>query len=67
MREALDAIYDALAAREAVYLHCWAGSAAPAPSSPPVARAGYTGPEALAVIARKWQVVQKRVRHPASP
>jgi hypothetical protein len=68
MRAALDAIYAAVAANEPVYLHCWGGVGRTGTVAGCLLREqGYTGAEALALLDRKWRVVEKRVRHPVSP
>jgi len=68
MRAALDAIYTALAASEPTYLHCWGGVGRTGTVVGCLLREqGYTAPEALALLERKWQTVEKRSRHPSSP
>lgn len=68
MREALDAIYGAFDAGEPAYLHCWGGVGRTGTVVGCLLREqGYTGAEALALIERKWLVVDKRSRHPRSP
>jgi hypothetical protein len=68
MRAALDSIYTALAAREPIYLHCWGGVGRTGTVVGCLLREqGYTAPEALALLERKWRVVEKRSRHPVSP
>jgi hypothetical protein len=68
MREALDAIYDALAAQESVYVHCWGGIGRTGTVVGCLLREqGLTHVEALDVIAAKWQSMEKRSLHPQSP
>lgn len=68
MREVLDAIYGALDAGEGIYVHCWGGVGRTGTVVGCLLREqGYTGTEALALLERKWQVVEKRTRHPHSP
>ena len=68
MRATLDAIYGALAAGEPVYVHCWGGVGRTGTVVGCLLREqGFDAAEALAVIGRKWQAMEKRVRHPRSP
>jgi len=68
MREVLDALYTAVGSRERVYLHCWGGVGRTGTVVGCLLREqGYTATEALAAIARKWQSMEKRARHPVSP
>ena len=68
MRTILDAIHGALAAGEPVYVHCWAGVGRTGTVVGCLLREqGLTADEALAVIARKWRSMEKRVLHPRSP
>ena len=68
MRRILDTLHAALQARQPLYLHCQGGIGR---TGTVVAcllvEHGYTPAQALALLARKWQVMEKRVRAPASP
>ena len=68
MRRILDTLHAALQARQPLYLHCHGGIGR---TGTVVAcllvEHGYTPEQALALLARKWQVMEKRVRAPASP
>ena len=68
MRATLDAIYGAIGAGDAVYLHCWGGVGRTGTVVGCVLREqGFDAAGALAVIERKWQSMEKRTRHPSSP
>jgi hypothetical protein len=68
MRSTLDAIYGAIDAREAVYLHCWGGVGRTGTVVGCLLREqGCTAREALDILERKWEVMEKRTRHPRSP
>lgn len=68
MRSTLDAIYDAIAAGEPVYVHCWGGIGRTGTVVGCLLREqGLTPEETLGVIARKWLAMEKRSRHPRSP
>jgi len=68
MRAALDAIYDALASHQPVYVHCWGGIGRTGTVVGCLLREqGLTPDQALDVVARKWLVMEKRLRHPTSP
>jgi hypothetical protein len=64
------AILDALRASGdgAVYLHCWGGVGRTGTvAGCLLVEAGYSGEEAIAILARKWMVVAKRAHHPYTP
>lgn len=68
MRSTLDAIYGAIAAREAIYLHCWGGVGRTGTVVGCLLREqGCTAREALDILERKWRAMEKRARHPRSP
>jgi hypothetical protein len=68
MRATLDAIYGAIAAEEPLYLHCWGGVGRTGTVVGCLLREqGFDAVDALAVIGRKWRVMEKRTRHPNSP
>ena len=68
MRAALDAIYDAHAAGDLVYLHCWGGVGRTGTVVGCLLREqGMTAAEALTLISRKWLSMEKRPRYPSSP
>jgi hypothetical protein len=68
MRATLDAIYAAIDAGERLYLHCWGGVGRTGTVVGCLLREqGFDAADALDVIARKWQAMEKRTRHPNSP
>jgi len=68
MVQTLDLIDEALAAGHVVYLHCWGGVGRTGTVvGCYLVRHGRSGDAALAEIARLWQDVEKRNRHPQSP
>jgi hypothetical protein len=68
MRGILDAIATALAARDAVYLHCHGGIGRTGTVvGCLLVEHGFTAAQALALIADKWRVMAKRGLAPESP
>lgn len=68
MVKILDTIDEALAAGHTVYVHCWGGIGRTGTVvGCHLVRHGKRGEEALAAIARWWQSIEKRHRHPRSP
>jgi hypothetical protein len=68
MRTVLDTVYAGLAAGDAVYVHCWGGVGRTGTVVGCLLREqGLGAAEALALIDRKWQAMEKRMRHPHSP
>jgi protein-tyrosine phosphatase len=68
MAEILDTIDQGLANGHTVYVHCWGGIGRTGTVvGCYLVRHGRSGQEALADIARHWQTVEKRSRHPHSP
>ena len=68
MRATLDAIYDAIGAREPIYLHCWGGVGRTGTVAGCLLREqGFDAAGALDLIERKWRSMEKRTRHPSSP
>ena len=68
MRTILDAIHNALETENAVYVHCYAGVGRTGTVVGCFLREhGLSSADALAVLAFKWQSVEKRSRHPRSP
>ena len=68
MRTTLDAIYGAVDAREAIYLHCWGGVGRTGTVVGCLLREqGLTAAEALELLQHKWRAMEKRTRHPRSP
>lgn len=68
MRVVLDAIYGAIAAGDPVYVHCWGGIGRTGTVVGCLLREqGFDANSALALIGRKCQSMEKRIRHPKSP
>ena len=68
MRMTLDVIYSSLAAGETLYLHCWGGVGRTGTVVGCLLREqGFDAADALDLIGRKWQSMEKRTRHPHSP
>ncbi|MEZ4725856.1 MAG: protein-tyrosine phosphatase family protein [Caldilineaceae bacterium] len=68
MVQTLDLIDEALAAGHVVYVHCWGGVGRTGTViGCYLVRHGLSGEAALADIARLWQAMEKRDRHPHSP
>jgi predicted aconitase with swiveling domain/protein-tyrosine phosphatase len=68
MAAILDKIDQASAAGHTVYVHCWGGIGRTGTVvGCYLVRHGLSGDEALAEVARHWQTVEKRARHPRSP
>lgn len=66
MRAIIDAIHSG--GDGAVYMHCWGGVGRTGTvAGCLLVEAGYTAEEAIAILARKWEVVAKRERHPHTP
>lgn len=68
MAAILDKIDQAIDAGHTVYVHCWGGVGRTGTVvGCHLVRHGMSGDQALAEIARHWQTVEKRTRHPRSP
>ncbi len=68
MAAILDKIDQASAAGHTVYVHCWGGVGRTGTvAGCHLVRRGLSGDDALAEIARHWQTMEKRTRHPRSP
>lgn len=68
MTAILDRIDQAIEAGHTVCVHCWGGIGRTGTAvGCYLVRHGLSGNEALAEIARHWQTVEKRARHPRSP
>ena len=68
MRATLDTIYEAIAAKETLDLHCWGGVGRTGTVVGCLLREqGFDAVGAFDVIGRKWQSMEKRARHPISP
>jgi protein tyrosine/serine phosphatase len=68
MVKILDTIDEAIAAGHTVYVHCWGGIGRTGTVvGCHLVRHGKQGEEALQDIARWWQTIEKRHRHPRSP
>jgi hypothetical protein len=68
MRTTLDVIYRSLAAGETLYVHCWGGVGRTGTVVGCLLREqGFAAADALDLIGRKWQSMEKRTRHPHSP
>ena len=64
----LDTIDQALAAGHTMYVHCWGGVGRTGTVvGCHLVRHGQQGTAALHALARRWQTVAKRPRHPCSP
>jgi protein-tyrosine phosphatase len=67
---AMRAILEAIAAHDAgvTYVHCWGGVGRTGTvAGCLLVEAGFTGEEAIAILSRKWMVMEKRRRHPRTP
>jgi hypothetical protein len=68
MRQILARLHLAVAAKRPVYLHCQGGIGRTGTVAGCfLVECGFSGVEALALIAAKWQVMAKRERAPQSP
>jgi len=68
MTRILDAIDDAIAAGQVVYVHCWGGVGRTGTVvGCYLVRHGMTGQEAVECIDEKWKTVTKSSYHPHSP
>lgn len=68
MAAILDKIDQAIGAGHTVCVHCWGGVGRTGTVvGCHLVRCGMSGEQALAEIARHWQTVEKRARHPRSP
>ena len=68
MGRTLDVIYSSLAAGETLYVHCWGGVGRTGTVVGCLLREqGFAAADALDLIGRKWQSMEKRARHPDSP
>ena len=68
MRRILDTLHAALQAKQPTYLHCHGGIGRTGTVvGCCLIEHGYKPAQALTLLARKWQVMEKRVRSPASP
>jgi hypothetical protein len=68
MRQILSRLHQAIVAQRPVYLHCQGGIGRTGTvAGCLLVEAGFSGAEALALIAAKWQVMAKRDRAPQSP
>ena len=66
MRAIIDALHSG--GDGAVYMHCWGGVGRTGTvAGCLLVEAGYTPEEAIAILARKWEVVAKRERYPHTP
>jgi protein-tyrosine phosphatase len=63
-------IIDAIGANRTgvTYVHCWGGVGRTGTvAGCLLVEAGFTSEEAIAILARKWVVMEKRGRHPRTP
>jgi len=70
MAATMRTILDAMAANHAgvTYLHCWGGVGRTGTvAGCLLVEAGFTAEEAIAILARKWLVMEKRTRQPRTP
>ena len=68
MRTTLDVVYSVLGAGETLYLHCWGGVGRTGTVVGCLLREqGFAAADALDLIGRKWQSMEKRIRNPISP